>query len=127
MAVVVVLDPGWEAHLAPHLSRAMDRLADDIADDAGRIAPIGETGRLATTIRVHREGPFSRRIHAHAPYAAYVELRTRPHTIRRRRAKALRWVEPSGRVRFAWKVRHPGTDAQPFLRPALYRRRVIRP
>jgi hypothetical protein len=125
MAVVVVLDPGWEAHLAPHLSRVMDRLADDIADDAGRLAPVGHTGRLSTTIRVHRDGIYTRRIHAHAPYAAYVELRTRPHVIRARRARALRWVAAGGSVHWARKVRHPGTSAQPYLRPAFYMRRVL--
>lgn len=118
----VVIGPGWEAHLAPHLSRFMDQLADDIAGDARRLAPI-DTGHLAATIRVHREPRHARRIHAHAPYAAWVELGTRPHIIRIRRARFLRWVQVDGRVRFAKQVYHPGTPSQPFLRPALYMRR----
>ncbi|PWI06533.1 hypothetical protein DIZ27_32860 [Streptomyces sp. NWU339] len=43
---------------------------------------------------------------------------TRPHIIRPRRAKALRF-ETGGRVVFAKRVRHPGTRANPFLQRAL--------
>ena len=56
-------------------------------------------------------------IEATAPHAVFVEDDTRPHEIRPRRAKMLRW-EQGGEVRFARVVRHPGTRAKPFMGPA---------
>jgi hypothetical protein len=52
------------------------------------------------------------------PYARFVEGPTRPHFIRPKRAKALRF-RVNGRVVFARKVLHPGTPAMPFMAPAL--------
>ena len=49
-----------------------------------------------------------------ARYGVYVHEGTRPHTIVARRAKALHF-----NGRFARRVRHPGTAANPFLRNAL--------
>lgn len=69
-------------------------------------------------------------VQATAPYAAYVELGTKPHVIRPRTKGMLSWTEGkrlSGRNRtgkgagrrfFAKVVHHPGTKAQPFLVPA---------
>jgi hypothetical protein len=122
MAVVVVMAPGWELKLEAYVAKAMDRLADDIAADARRFAPVGTTGHLKSSIRVHKSGPTSRRIHAHAPYAAFVELGTRAHVIRPNSKKALYW--PGARHPVA-KVIHPGTRAQPYLRPALFLRRIL--
>jgi len=51
-------------------------------------------------------------------YAPYVELGTRPHTIRPKEAKALHFTV-GGKEVFAKVVRHPGTRAKPYLRPAL--------
>lgn len=121
MAVIIVMAPGWQIQLERHVARAMDRLADDIADDARRFAPVDSTD-LVRSIKVHKIGPTSRRIHAHAPYAAYVELGTRPHVIRPNNKKALHWPTARHPVKV---VHHPGTRAQPYLRPALYMRRVL--
>lgn len=51
-------------------------------------------------------------------YAGFVNDGTRPHVIRPRRAKALRFTV-GGRVVFAKVVNHPGQRAQPFLDRAL--------
>lgn len=116
---VIVMTPGWQLQLEAHVARFMDRIADDIADDARRFAPV-DTGLLKSSIKVHRRGPTTRRIHAHAPYAAWVEYGTRPHIIRPNSKKALHW--PGARHPVA-VVHHPGTRAQPYLRPALFMRR----
>lgn len=121
MAVVIVMAPGWQLKLEAHVARAMDKLADAIAGDARRFAPI-DTGYLRSSIRVHKIGPISRRIHAHAEYAAWVELGTRPHIIRPNSKKALHWPGARHPVKI---VHHPGTRAQPYLRPALFMRRVL--
>lgn len=53
-----------------------------------------------------------------APHARFIEYPTRPHIIRARRAKALRfWI--GRRLFFRKWVKHPGTPAMPFMRPAL--------
>lgn len=49
-------------------------------------------------------------------YAHYVHDPTRPHLIRARRAKALRFEAPPGNVIFRRMVYHPGTKGNPFLR-----------
>ena len=68
-------------------------------------------------------------VQAHATYAAFVEFGTKAHDIRPRNKKALAWPTTaagrrlSGRarkgadMRFAKRVRHPGTKPQPFLVP----------
>lgn len=53
-----------------------------------------------------------------APYAVFVHEGTRPHVIRPRRARALRF-EMDGRVIFAAHVNHPGTAPNPFLANAV--------
>jgi hypothetical protein len=50
-------------------------------------------------------------------YARYVEEGTRPHVIRPRRAKMLRFTV-GGRVVFSHGVHHPGTSPRPFMRVA---------
>lgn len=56
-------------------------------------------------------------IGATALHGVYVEYGTRPHEIRPVRAKFLRF-EIGGKVIYTKLVRHPGTRAQPFVRPA---------
>lgn len=53
---------------------------------------------------------------ASAHYAAHVEYGTRPHDIRPRRRKVLRF-SVGGRVVFTKLVHHPGTRPQPFMVP----------
>jgi hypothetical protein len=56
-----------------------------------------------------------------APHFVHHHQGTRPHIIRPRRRKALRWVTPGGGVRFARVVHHPGTRPNPVLTANLYR------
>ena len=84
----------------------------------------GHLGRSIVPGRVDRDGAT---IEARTPYAATVELGSRPHIIRPRKAKALAWggtrrlsgalSRGSSATNFARVVRHPGTKAQPFLIP----------
>lgn len=81
-----------------------------------------KTGNLRRSIHsnpVQSNGPFraSVTVSADANYASFMELGTRPHVIRPRNAKALRFTQGS-RVVFATRVNHPGTRARPFLGPA---------
>lgn len=55
-------------------------------------------------------------------YASYVEFGTGPHPITPDDADVLHF-EDDGEEVFATRVMHPGTPAQPFLRPAMRRTR----
>lgn len=57
-------------------------------------------------------------VFATARHARFVHDGTRPHVIRPRQAKALRFVV-GGRVVFAARVQHPGTRATNFLSAAV--------
>jgi hypothetical protein len=72
-------------------------------------------------------------VYVNAPYAAPVEFGSKAHVIVPKRARVLAWPSAegsrrlSGRARkgtqsgdmtFAAKVNHPGSKAQPFVRPA---------
>lgn len=86
-----------------------------------------KTRNLGRTIRLGAVTPTSAETIAGASYAAYVERGTRAHVIRPKRARALRWAagnptlsgrpRAGGNVRFAKRVNHPGTRAQPFMVP----------
>jgi hypothetical protein len=92
-----------------------------------------KTGNLARTIHLGAVTPTRAETIASADYAAFVELGTRPHEIRPRNRKALRWAadgasarlsgtpRSGGRVRFARRVMHPGTRAEPYMIPGAKR------
>ena len=86
-----------------------------------------KTGHLGRSIVPGRLTKDSATIEARTPYAATVELGSRPHIIRPKRAKVLAWggtrrlsgtlSRGSRATNFARVVRHPGTRAQPYLIP----------
>lgn len=81
-------------------------------------APV-QTGNLRSSIgsRFTNNG-LTGIVEATAAHAAFVEFNTRPHIIRAKRAKYLRFKK-GGQYHFRKSVKHPGTTAQPFMRPAL--------
>ena len=88
-----------------------------------------KTGNLGRSIHLGAVTATRAETIASADYAAYVEQGTRAHEIRPKARKALRWAASAGdarltgtprkggRVRFAKRVQHPGTKAQPFMLP----------
>jgi hypothetical protein len=100
----------------------------DAVAEAKRLVP-RKTGHLARSIVPGGLGNDFAIISARTPYAAVVELGSRPHVIRPRRASVLAWPAGSGdrrlsgrprrgaRMAFARKVNHPGTRPQPYLVP----------
>lgn len=86
-------------------------------------API-RTGQMSRAIEadpVQRTGMrVDSGVTVRVPYAASVHEGARPHVIRPRFARALRF-EIGGQVVFARKVNHPGNAANPFLRNAVHR------
>jgi hypothetical protein len=85
------------------------------------LAPV-DTGRLRASIRVERRSLFGLRqrwtIGSDVDYAQMVNDGTRPHIIRPKNAKALRF-KVGGRTVYAKVVHHPGTRPRPFLDRAL--------
>ena len=94
-----------------------------------------KTGNLGRSIAVTSVSAQSVTVAARAPYAAFVELGTKPHEITPNAKRALRWATSSskgfrltgrpssakGNVvgwAFATRVHHPGTRAHPYLLPA---------
>lgn len=67
-------------------------------------------GRLVWTDNDGAEGV----VEATAPHAVFVHQGTKAHVIEPRKAKALRF-EQDGAIRFAQRVQHPGTTADPFI------------
>lgn len=95
-------------------------LAESVAVDARRLAPV-DTHALVDSIEVVPVAWDTALVGSDLDYAAAVELGSGPHIITAKTKKVLANVE-TGQV-FGRTVRHPGTRAQPYLRPALYRNR----
>lgn len=84
-----------------------------------------QSGRILASLRREEgEGPRGRYVDVTAgipgitTYLGYHHDGTVAHTIRPRRRKALRFIS-GGRVVFAKRVRHPGTEGTHFLTRAL--------
>jgi len=131
----------------PVLGKAiMSDLADATKNEAGNLVP-HKTRNLAHTIHVAEVTETTARVVASANYAAAVEFGTRPHEITPNAKKALAFASqgitserfgPGAILKFTKggnltagsmrkfgnaafiivkKVHHPGTRAQPFMRP----------
>jgi hypothetical protein len=121
MSVDVRIDPGRIARLlrlrGGIVERRLRERTSRVADIARTLAP----GTLPAYIDWHiEEGPRGLQgvVTCNHPATLYVLEGTRPHIIRRHRAKALRF-EVDGRVVFASVVHHPGTRPNNFLGRAL--------
>ena len=118
--VRVVMDPMWEQRVDAAVDRnAVGPLADAIADDAGDGAAI-DTGALSESYGTEKPRQGVRLVGSSLDYADHVEFGTDPHEIRPRTKRALWWPGADHPVA---KVNHPGTVAQPTLRPAAYKKR----
>lgn len=101
----------------------LDELATRTQFDARRRVGF-HTGRLHNSIRKQRRNGASPSVAVvaglsrYTPYLGYHMFGTPAHEIRVRNRKALRWMTSTG-PRFAVRVWHPGTPANPFLTDAL--------
>ena len=80
------------------------------------------TGRLAASIDVKYKKSLNPRVIVGSSlnYAYFVHEGTKPHIIRARQGRTLRFVQ-NGRVIYATKVNHPGTRPTRFLTKHLSR------
>ena len=84
--------------------------------DAKIFAPV-DTGFLRNNIHLDKKSDTYYILRSSANYSAHVEFGTKPHIIIPVNKKALHWKKGEEDI-FAKKVNHPGTNAQPFMRPA---------
>lgn len=119
-----------EASTEQTLDEGADDLRERIEDNAPR-SPEGayrddEYRRLSDSVEVHQAGPLEYHVVVDHEASRHVEYGTSPHYIRARGTPneylhfkiGNRWVK----VR---EVRHPGTDPQPYVRPAVEELRPI--
>lgn len=119
----------WESWFFTHVGAQVKAITEAVADDARAGCPV-DSGDLLSTIGTRYPGRLrgvvkvgGRGILAHdVDYWADVEYGTAPHWITSHGPWSLRSDEG---VYFGRRVWHPGTQAQPFMRPAIYRRRRL--
>lgn len=107
--------------------RVVLHVVKDVGGDCRAFAPI-DTGELRDSVREAWSGGLVGRVYVGDPevneYWPSVEYGSDPHEIVSHGKWPLRNKE-TGQV-FGRRVNHPGTPEQPFMRPALYRRRELR-
>lgn len=99
---------------------ALKDTAEDMAKDAKSNVRRNsyKTGALHKSINtVYKKQGTEAIIQATANHASFVENGTRAHTIKAKSAKALAFNSGNKMV-FAKSVKHPGTKAKPFMKPA---------
>lgn len=125
MSVEVRIEPGRFMRLLRARGSIAHRRLSTRTERVANIAQQEAPGRMGDYISWKvTDGPRGLQgvIVCDHPAVKYVLDGTRPHLIRPRRAKALRF-EVSGRVVYTKLVRHPGTRPNNFLRRALERGR----
>lgn len=115
----VVVNHGWRGWVRNSVTRYLHKLGREIQNDAERLAPV-KTGKLRSSLYYEVNRGELRVGVRNVPYWNTVEFGSGPHIITPNTKKALYWPGARHPVN---KVLHPGTPAQPFLRPALMKRR----
>jgi hypothetical protein len=118
-------DAGW-AGIEAECEKTAVRVTALVAADAHRGCPI-DTGELDASIHTSHPEKFVGRAHVGTDHWWPTEYGSLPHEIRARTPGgilAFYWVR-EGRWFFGPRVHHPGTPAQPFMRPAIYTARAL--
>jgi len=101
-------------------------ITEEVAVDAVRGCPV-DRGDLKRSIHTTFPDKLTGRVWVGTDHWRPTEYGSLPHPIKARRpggVLAFYW-EKHGRWFFGPLVNHPGTPAQPFMRPAIYRHRLI--
>ncbi|RSM60581.1 hypothetical protein DMH03_17690 [Amycolatopsis sp. WAC 01376] len=98
--------PDWREQITADVRELFGRLVGEVLDDAKRLVPV-DTGHLRESLSAEINGDTAR-IGSELNYALYVEEGHR-----------VAYAGPDGETVFTGDVVPP----QPYLRPALYRRR----
>jgi hypothetical protein len=125
----VIESPVWRLELEAHTQDDLVAIVEDIADDARRACPTGESSgpdhvHMVDTIETAFE-PGIGYVKVGTDHWAPIEYGSEDHDIvPRGPGYPLRFFwDRKGHMAFFYRVHHPGTPAQPFMRFSLYRRR----
>lgn len=99
-----------------NIERACIMVKEEAKDTHKFVDRGGETHK---SIVYKTEGDTKGTVYLASKVAVYMHEGTRPHIIRPRIKKALRWMVGKDNEAFAKVVHHPGTKADPFLDNAL--------
>jgi hypothetical protein len=102
----------WQGSPGLHFARQLRTLETRARLSAG-VDTGALRGRMETRRTIYPEG-LQAHVGTPVPYGKYHHEGTRPHIIRPRKGKYLKFTV-AGRVVFARSVRHPGTRPNPFL------------
>lgn len=116
--ITITMNASVHEAIEEAIQPVLEQVAAEVEQDIKRMAPV-DSGELVRSVR--RRGNI---ITISAPHWHFVEYGTRPHAIRPRTKQALWWPEARHPVRGV--IQHPGTPAQPFIRPAALRQRRLR-
>ncbi|MFI2761397.1 hypothetical protein ACH5A3_21385 [Streptomyces echinatus] len=117
----VRIDPSARAHVDAAVSDWLENtIGVAILSDARSLVP-KRSGRLHDSLRAEVHDKVLRVGSLDCNYATDVEMGTAPHVILPRNKKALSWPDADHPVA---RVNHPGTAPHPYLRPALFQRRI---
>lgn len=100
------------------VDRAVKETALEVERSAKQNAPV-DTGTLRSSIETAPSGVGEYLVGTNIEYAPDVEFGTDPHVITPDEADALAFEGSDGELVVTQRVKHPGTPAQPFLRPAI--------
>lgn len=111
------------SQLVPKIqAKTISRLAQTVYADVRKGADRHtKTGSLYASINLRRQNDSTYWVFHQlqkAPYAPFVHWGSKPHVIRPRKRKALRWAS-GGAFRFAKFVNHPGYQGDPYMVTAL--------
>lgn len=112
------------------VAAAVQRAGEIVQQGAKRRCPVSPHGSgghpsgflrssIGLTVGLDDRGVVAAEVGTTAFYAAFVEFGTKPHVIRARPGGMLVFTGSDGRTVHTKEVHHPGTVAQPYLRPAL--------
>jgi len=101
------------------LKKGFARIMWVMEADSKRLCPV-DTGFLRNSINLNKINDLHYELIASAPYASFVEYGTSAHVIKPVKAKALHFKSKEGKDVYAKWVWHPGTNPQPYFRPAYW-------
>jgi HK97 gp10 family phage protein len=107
-----------ERRLGPALDDAVQKTALRVFKSARQRAPV-DTGTLRSSLDFRQDAPGRYIVGTNVEYAKFVETGTSPHVIRADGDGYLKFPGRDGEPIFRKEVQHPGTEPNPFLRPAL--------
>lgn len=108
---------GFLSALKSEINKALEDTAESINSDIKSDTSFGGT-KLRNSFLIRKSGKYKYSISSKAHNAGFIEYGTRPHQIRPKNKKFLRFVARDGSIVFTKLVNHPGNKAYKFFERA---------